>query len=161
MKRREFIALLRGAAAWPLAARATQPMPVIGYLGLTSADADAYVLASFRKGLSEAGFDERRNVTIDYRFAERDVSRLPALAAEFVAGKVTVVFTATTVSALAMKAATSTIPTVFAIGADPVKSGLVASLNRPEGNFTGVSFFTNQMEAKRLGLLRELAGGLM
>src|SRR5215813_22749 len=86
VRRREFITLLGGAAvAWPLAAHAQQPMPVIGYLGLTSADADAYVLASFRKGLSEAGFDEGRNVTIDYRFAERDVSRLPALAAEFVA----------------------------------------------------------------------------
>jgi len=155
--RREFITLLGGAALWPLAARAQQAaMPVIGYLGLTSADADAYVLASFRKGLSEAGFDDGRNVTIDYRFAERDVSRLPALAAEFVTRKVTVVFTATTVSALAMKARTSTIPIVFAIGADPVKSGLVESLNRRGGNFTGVSFFTNQMEAKRLGLLHEL-----
>jgi len=111
MRRREFITLLGGATAWPLAARGQQPgMPVIGYLGLTSANADAYVLASFRKGLSEAGFDEGRNVTIDCRFAERDVSRLPALAAEFVAGKVTVVFTATTVSALAMKAALQPFP---------------------------------------------------
>jgi len=155
--RRELLVAFGGAAAWPLAARAQQPsMPVIGYLGLTSADSAAYVLASFRKGLSEAGFDEGRDVTIDYRFAEREVSRLPGLAAELVARKVTVVFTDTTVSALAMKAVTSTIPIVFAIGADPVKSGLVASLNRPGGNFTGVNFFTNQMEAKRLGLLHEL-----
>src|SRR5215831_17883476 len=155
--RRELLVAFGGAAAWPLAARAQQPsMPVIGYLGLTSADSAAYVLASFRKGLSEAGFDEGRDVTIDYRFAEREVRRLPGLAAELVARKVTVVFTDTTVSALAIKAATSTIPIVFAIGADPVKSGLVASLNRPGGNFTGVSFFTNQMEAKRLGLLHEL-----
>ena len=132
-------------------------MPVIAYLGLTSAEADAYYLAQFLKGLGQAGFTEGRNVTIDYRFANRDVSRLPALAAELVRRNVTVIFTATTVSALAVKAATSTIPVVFAIGADPVKSGLITSLNRPGGNFTGVSFFTNQMEAKRLGLLHELA----
>jgi putative ABC transport system substrate-binding protein len=156
--RREFITLLGGtAAAWPVAAYAQQAaMPVIGYLGLTSADADEYLLAPFRKGLSDAGFNDGRNVTIEYRFAGRDVSRLPALAAELVARKATVIYTATTVSALAMKAATSTIPVVFAVGADPVKSGLVESLNRPGGNFTGVSFFTNQMEAKRLGLLHEL-----
>jgi len=158
MKRREFITLLGGAAAWPLAARAQQTaIPVIGFLGLTSADADAYLLAAFRKGLSDAGFEEGRNVTIDYRFAERDVSRLPALATELVARKVTVVYTATTVSALAMKAATSTIPIVFAIGSDPVGLGLVTSLNRPGGNLTGVSFFSTQMETKRLGLLREIA----
>jgi putative ABC transport system substrate-binding protein len=157
MKRRAFISLLGGAAAaWPLAARAQQPpMPVVGYLGLTTAEADAYLIAAFRDGLAEAGFVEGRNIAIDYLFAERDISRLPALAAELVARKVTVVFTATTVSALAMKAATSTTPIVFAIGADPVKSGLVTSLNRPGGYLTGVSFFTNQMEAKRLGLLHE------
>jgi len=156
MRRRAFITLLGAAAAWPFAAGAQQPpMPVVGYLGLTTAEADAYLIAAFRDGLAEAGFVEGRNIAIDYLFAERDISRLPALAAELVARKVTVVFTATTVSALAMKAATSTMPIVFAIGADPVKSGLVTSLNRPGGNLTGVSFFTNQMEAKRLGLLHE------
>jgi ABC-type uncharacterized transport system substrate-binding protein len=160
MRRREFIKVIAGSAvtAWPFAARAQQPAtPVIGYLGLTSAEADAYYLAQFLKGLGQAGFSEGRNITIDYRFANRDVSRLPALAAELVRRNVTVIFTATTVSALAVKAVTSTIPVVFAIGADPVKTGLITSLNRPGGNFTGVSFFTNQMEAKRLGLLRELA----
>jgi putative ABC transport system substrate-binding protein len=158
VRRRDLITLLGSAVAWPLAARAQQTkMPVVGYLGLTSVDADAYLLAPFRKGLSEAGFDEGQNVTIDYRFAERDVSRLPGLAAELVARKVDVVYTATTVSALAMKAATSTLPVVFAIGSDPVQLGLVTSLNRPGGNVTGVSFFTTQMEAKRLGLLHELA----
>jgi putative ABC transport system substrate-binding protein len=157
LKRREFISLLGATAAWPLAAQAQRPtLPVVGYLGLTSADADAYLLASFRKGLSEAGFDEGRNVTIEGRFAEREVSRLPAVASELLVRKVTVALTGTTVSALALKAATSTIPIVFAIGADPVKSGLVTSLNRPGGNLTGVHFFTNQMESKRLGLLHEL-----
>jgi len=158
MRRRDFVrAIVGSAASWPLVARA-QPSttPAIGYLGLTSAKADAYLLARFRKSLSEAGFEEGRNVTIEYRFAERDVSRLPALAAELVSRNVTVIFTGTTVSAVAAKAATSTIPIVFAIGADPVKSGLVASLNRPGGNLTGISFFTNQMEAKRLGLLHEV-----
>jgi ABC-type uncharacterized transport system substrate-binding protein len=155
MKRREFISLIGGATAWPLAARAQQSaIPVVGYLGFT-AEADAYLIAAFRDGLAEAGFVEGRNIAVDSLFAERDISRLPALAAELVARKVTVVFTGTTVSALAMKAATSTMPIVFAIGADPVKSGLVTSLNRPGGNLTGVSFFTNQMEAKRLGLLHE------
>jgi ABC-type uncharacterized transport system substrate-binding protein len=159
MRRRDFIKAIAGSAAsWPLLARAQQPStPVIGYLGLTSAKTDGYLLMHFRKGLSEAGFDEGRNVTIEYRFAERDISRLPALAAELVSRNVTVIFTATTVSAVAAMAAASTIPVVFAIGADPVKSGLVTSLNRPGGNLTGISFFTNQMEAKRLALLHEIA----
>lgn len=158
MQRRAFITLLGGAATtWPLRAGAQQPTtPVIGYLGLTTAQSSAYMLAPFRKSLSELGFEDGRNVTIDYRFAERDVSRLPALAADLVNRKVAVIFTDTTLSALAVKAATSSIPIVFVTGADPVKSGLVASLNRPGGNLTGVSFFTNQMESKRLGLLHEL-----
>jgi putative tryptophan/tyrosine transport system substrate-binding protein len=130
MRRRDFITLLGGAATtWPLRAGAQQPTtPVIGYLGLTTAQSNAYVLAPFRKSLSELGFEDGRNVTIDYRFAERDVSRLPALAADLVNRKVAVIFTDTTLSALAVKAATSSIPIVFAIGADPVKSGLVTSL---------------------------------
>ncbi len=158
MRRREFVTLLVGAAVWPLTARAQQSSkPVIGYLGLTSAKTDAYLLASFRKGLSEAGFEDGGNVIIDALYAENDVSRLPSLAAELVRRKVTIILTGTTVSALAAKAATSTIPIVFAIGADPIKSGLVASLNHPGSNLTGVSFFTNQMESKRLGLLHEIA----
>jgi putative ABC transport system substrate-binding protein len=158
MKRREFIqALVGSTVCWPLVAVAQQSgIPVIGYLGLTSAKADAYLLVPFRRALSEAGFDEGRNVVIEYQFAERDVSRLPQLATELVRRKVSVIFTGTSVSALATKAATSTIPVIFAIGADPVKSGLVTSLNRPGGNLTGISFFTNQMEAKRLALLHEI-----
>jgi len=159
MQRRELIkGIASSAVAWPLTARAQQlTTPVVGYLGLTSASAITYALVPFRKALSEVGFDEGRNVTIEYRFAERDVGRLPELAADLVRRKVAVIFTDTTVSALAVKAATSSIPVVFAIGADPVKSGLVTSLNRPGGNVSGVSFFTNQMESKRLGLLHELA----
>lgn len=158
MRRREFIALIGGAAvAWPFAALAQQPaMPVIGYLGLSSAKADAYMLAPFLKALSEAGFDEGRNVGIEYRFAEGDVNRVPSLASDLVREKVAVIFAGTTVSALATKAATSTIPTIFAIGADPVNVGLVSSLNHPGGNLTGISFFTSQMEAKRLALLHEI-----
>ena len=107
--------------------------------------------------MAEAGFDDGRNVNIEPRFAEGDIGRLPGLAAELVRRNVAIIFTATTVSAIAAKAATSTIPVVFAIGADPIKSGLVTTLNRPGGNLTGICFFTNQMESKRLGLLRELA----
>jgi putative ABC transport system substrate-binding protein len=158
MNRRTFIAAFGGAAAWPVLARGQQPaMPVIGYLGLTSAQAEAYPLASFHRGLSEAGFDEGRNVTIDRLFAESDVSRLPVLADELVRRKVMVAFTGTTVATLAIKAATSTIPVVFVIGSDPVNLGLVASLNHPGGNLTGVSFLIMQVEAKRLGLLHEFA----
>ncbi len=159
MRRRDFLTLTGASAAmWPLTARAQQPSkPVVGYLGLTSAKTDAYLLASFRKGLGAAGFDEGGNVSIYDLYAESDAGRLPALTAELVRRKVTVILTGTTVSALAAKAATSTIPIVFAIGADPIKSGLIASLNHPGGNLTGVSFFTNQMESKRLGLLHEIA----
>src|SRR5262245_65461730 len=122
MKRREFITLLGGAAAaWPLAARAEQTaMPVIGYLGLFSPSDEVEVISPFRKGLKEAGFDEGRNVSIEFRFAEFDVSRLPTLVAEFVRRKVTVIFAASTAAALAAKTATSTVPIVFATGADPI-----------------------------------------
>jgi putative ABC transport system substrate-binding protein len=156
LERREFVLAIAAAVAWPLAARGQQSgIPIVGYLGLTSADAEAYMLAPFRKGLSDGGFEDNRNVAIEYRFAERDISRLPALAAELVGHRPAVIFTGTTVATLALKAATSSIPIVFATGSDPVHMGLVASLAHPGGNLTGLSFFTNQMEAKRLGLLHQ------
>ena len=158
MQRRRFISLLGGAAfAWPLAARAQQPSkPAIGYLGVTSPGDEADIVSAFRKGLSEAGFDEGRNVSIEFRFAASEISRMPALAAELVNSKVAIIFTGTSAAALAAKAATSTVPIVFVVGSDPVKIGLVAALNHPGGNATGISFFTAQMEGKRLGLLHEL-----
>jgi len=157
VRRRDFVtAIICLVSGLPFAVHAQQST-LVGYLGLTSMKADSYYLVPFRKALSDAGFDDGRNINIEYLFAEGDVSRLPGLAAELVRRNVAIIFTATTVSALAAKAATSTIPVVFAIGADPVRSGLVSSLNRPGGNLTGVSFFTNQMEAKRLGLLHEVA----
>src|SRR5215831_19016692 len=151
--RRKLLAALGGAAAWPLAARAQQAaMPVIGYLGLFSPSDEVEVISPFRKGLKEAGFDEGRNVSIEFRFAEFDVSRLPTFVAEFVSRKVTVIFAASTAAALAAKTATSTVPIVFATGADPIQSSLVARLNRPGGTLTGISFFSPQMESRRLGL---------
>ena len=155
MRRREFIFLAGGAAAWPVAAGAQQPLPVIGLLCGTSFDQGE--LAAVRKGLSEQGFVEGHNVRIEYRSAEGQYERLPALAAELTGLRVAlIVAIGGAVSAVTAKAATSTIPIVFANGGDPVRLGLVESMNRPGGNATGVSFFVVTLGAKRLALLREL-----
>lgn len=161
MRRREFITLLSGAATGcPLAARAQQKtLPVIGFMSSRSPEDSQSVLAGFRKGLSENGLVEGKDVVMEFRWARGDFGRLPALAAELVRDRVAVIVAAgAEPSALAAKAATSTIPIVF-VGGDPIRAGLVASLNRPGGNATGVYNLTNDLEAKRLGLLHELFPG--
>jgi len=158
MRRREFITVICGAAMWPLAAQAQQPaMPVIGLLDSRSPDALTDRLRGFRQGLKDTGYVEGENVAIEYRWAENQLDRLPALAAELVRRRVAVIATSGGPAvAFAAKAATTTIPTVFGVAEDPVRLGLVASLARPDGNLTGINFLVGELAAKRLELLRAL-----
>jgi ABC-type uncharacterized transport system substrate-binding protein len=159
VRRREFITLVGGVTlAWPLAARAQQQptVPVIGFLHYGSPDAYAHIVSAVRQGLRESGFVEGQNVAVEYRWAEGQYDRLPALAGELVQRKVLAIAAGGVVAAQAVKAATTTIPIVFSSGADPIEAGIVSSLNRPGGNATGVSIIAQELAAKRLELLREL-----
>ena len=158
MRRRDFIAGIGGAATWPMAGRAQQqPLPVVGFVNMSSADASAGKAAAFREGLGETGYIDRQNVTVEYHWLEGQSDRLPPLMADLVRRRVAVIATpGTSEAALAAKAATATIPIVFGVGGDPVRFGLVASLARPGGNTTGINFFTQEVVAKRFGLLHEL-----
>jgi putative ABC transport system substrate-binding protein len=156
IKRREVIAGLGSAAAWPAVARAQQAVPVIGYLSTQSADDYKNITVPVLQGLKDAGYVEGQNVAVEYRYAERQYDRLPALAADLVRRRVTVIIAGDTPAALAAKAATTTIPIVFATGGDPVALGLVASLNRPGANLTGSTTLVSEVTPKRLQLLREL-----
>jgi len=157
MRRRAFITLIGGAAAWPLAARAQQPaMPVIGYLNNGSPESDVPRLTGLRRGLNQTGYIEGRNLVIEYRWAGNQADRLPALAADLVQLRVAVIVSPGMVTTLAAKAATTSIPIVFSIGEDPAQVGLVASLNRPGGNLTGFNAFSGELGGKGLALLHEL-----
>ena len=158
--RRQLITLLSGAAAWPLAARTQQPArPTIGFLHQASPENYGSFVAAFRKGLAEFGYVEGQSIAIEYRWAEGHYDRLPGMAAELVRTPVVALCAAYYPAALAAKAATTSIPVVFIVGSDPIDGGLVATLNRPRGNLTGMSQFTNALIAKRLELLRELVPG--
>ena len=159
MRRREFITLLSGAAAWPVAAQAQQPaMPVVGYLDVYAPEPTGIFLAAFRNGLSEVGYLEGRNVAIEYRYANSDNARLPELASDLVRrGVAVIVAPFGTAAVRAAKSATTTIPIVFMTSADPVQEGLVTTFNRPGGNVTGLSTMNVELGAKRLGLLHEVS----